>query len=306
LVEKILTSYYNAFTPYNRPKQPGVNEAVKSFYDLQKDIDRLDTLQQSLFVGGLCPTLRRLGSLPDSIKEDNMARAAMLTGLAALHLPTDVTQMALAMRETPHLPEFFGKKNHQRAINFFKGTFMERFFSKTWLDKVDKTLFETNIGRKINSLFNIQLAEKDGLVNVKKIFKGASHIQAASITGNSAQKIIGSSLLRIPVIGLVISTALEIPAVIKAATKTDGTFQDKTKATGLQLAKSIGFIALSTALIAAGGAALLPYGILAEFAGMAAGSTLGIIASKSLNKTLDNIFKNKEAEKNPFSASLHT
>ena len=278
---------------------------------LVDDVNRLDTAQKTLYAGGILPPLRRIGSLPESIKEDNWERAALLTGMAAANFPGDFTQLALAGREMKNIYangfKNFGKKEYQRGLLFFKGTFFDSLFNKyKWyqnLKNADTTLYSSGFGERVKSLFKINDTDS---ANVKKVFANADDIPAFRINGNSVQKIVGRSLLRISKIGLITTSLLEVPALVKSITKTEGTVTDKAKAFGTQLTKSGGYFALATAGIAIGGAVLLPYGIVAELAGMAVGSALSLMASNSLNKQIDNVVENKNSQKEKTFTAVYT
>ncbi|OGI03821.1 MAG: hypothetical protein A2Y25_07380 [Candidatus Melainabacteria bacterium GWF2_37_15] len=278
---------------------------------LVDDVNRLDTAQKTLYVGGILPPLRRIGSLPESIKEDNWERAALLTGMAAANFPGDFTQLALAGRELKNQYangfKNFGKKEYQRGLLFFKGTFFDSLFNKyKWyqnLKKVDTTLYSSSFGERVKSLFKIHDTNE---ANINKIFANADDIPAVKINGNSVQKIVGRSLLRISKFGLITTALLEIPALVKSITKTEGTITDKAKAFGTQLMKSGGYVALMTAGIAIGGAALLPYLIAGEFVGMAIGSALALMASNSLNKQIDKVVDNKNNQEKKIFPVVYT
>ena len=109
-------------------------------------------------------------------------------------------------------------------------------------------------------------------------------------TGNIFQQTAARSLHRIPVIGVALSTALELPALYNSIAKTKGSLLDKTKAFRKQLIKSAGYVGFSTAGIAIAGAILYPHSAILGLVGMAVGSTVALIASKALNKQVDKLF----------------
>ena len=113
--------------------------------------------------------------------------------------------------------------------------------------------------------------------------------------GDWLQDLAGGSLHRISLFGLATTAALEAPALINSITKTEGTVGDKAKAFGTQAIKSSAYIGLINGGIAAAGYALGKYGKCASLLGMAIGSTVGLLASKEINKQVDNIFKGEIA-----------
>lgn len=106
-------------------------------------------------------------------------------------------------------------------------------------------------------------------------------------TGNFTKRTLARALHRIPVISLFLSSAFEIPALIKSATKTEGNFVDKSKAFCKQLIKSAGYIGFTTTTISIMGALTFPISATTGLLGMALGSFIGLKASKWLNKTID-------------------
>jgi len=264
------------------------------FKKLNLKIDRLDKTashhsfaQNTLYALSPLPPARRICSLPDSLDDKNYARAGLLVGMAAANFPGDLREMGLAFREGKNIfKEGLSGINYQgqHESRFFKGTFLEDITEKSnWLKKNDKTLYNSNFGKFVRSKCNINID-----LNSITSIEGTS-LSKVKFTGNYAQKLLGRSLYRIPVLGLFASAALEVPAVIRSYTKTKGSVPDKSKALGKQVIKSAGYVGIVNATIALAGAALIPYGYIAALVGMGIGSSVGLVISKSFNKKVDEV-----------------
>lgn len=262
------------------------------------DVNRLDSMQTALYVGGVCPTFRRIQSLPETVKDNNIPRAAMLLGMAGISLPGDVRELLRAKNEIVNIfqngvmPSTRNYKG-QHSMAMLNGTFLEPLVRKyEWLGKADKSLAETRFGsfiiKKLGITVNsIQEMEIPGL---KMLGVESKTVAAANFEGNYAQKLLGKTLLRIPVLGLAAGVALELPALVKSVTNTEGTNTDKAKVFGIQLAKSAGYIGLTSLAIALGGAALGATAI-GSLVGMAVGGAIGLMASHGLNSAIDEVVK---------------
>lgn len=292
-----------------------ITDDLNPFKKLGNDVDRLDTAQKALYVGGVLPPLRRIGSLPDSIKDDNWTRAALLTSMAAANLPGDLREIMRAKGEFLNL--FKGvlpsAKNYkgQHAMNVLDGTFLEPLTRFKWLSDIDKPLYDTKLGaflqKHLNIRFNPNNIEDIKIPGLK--MKGKQIIKDRIVAGihfegNYAQRLAGKSLLRISVLGLIMSGLLEMPALVKSITKTKGDISDKSKAFGKQLIKSAGYVGLVTlGIVLTGG--MFGTTALGSLAGMAVGSALGLMASNGLNKKVDKFFEpdKKEQKMNPFATN---
>jgi len=264
------------------------------FKKLNTEIDRLDKTashhsfaQNTLYALSPLPPARRICSLPDSLDDKNYARAGLLVGMAAANFPGDMREMGLAFREGKNIfKEGLSGINYQgqHESMFFKGTFLEKFAKNSnWIKKNDRTLYKTAFGKFVRSKCNINI-DLDSITSIEE-----KSISKFKFTGNYAQKLLGRSLLRVPVLGLFASAALEVPAVIKSYTETKGSVLDKSKALGKQVVKAAGYVGIVNATIALSGAALIPYGYIAALVGMGVGSSVGLVISKSFNKKVDEV-----------------
>jgi len=277
---------------------PVNNEQISIFSRLKEDIDRLETKtdqhshteQTLLYALSPLPPIRRIESLPDSLEENNYPRAGLLVGMAAANFPGDLREIGLAVKEAKNVFKegLKGLKSnpYQHEMSFFKYTLLNSLSEKIkFLEKADITLFDTKFGEFLQNKLNLGIDYSD-IGTVKGAYAKETLI-GYKYTGNLAQRTIARTLHRIPVIGLVASTVLEIPALIRSITKTEGNALDKVKAFGKQLIKSAGYVGFTTAAISIMGAITFPCSALLALIGMAIGSVIGLEASKRLNKMVD-------------------
>ncbi len=280
------------------------------FTSVKDDIDRFENkvkdhslaYKAGLYALSPIPTARKVGSLPDSIEDGNWTRAGLLVGLAAASFPRDWQEMVIAFKElkgTSSIGKMFANLGsnfkkamsnpmnpYQRQLKFFDNTFVEWLPKKLpWIHHIDKTLAETSLGK---SLLNILKIEKPSLEVIEGMGQKGKDVLAYKYTGNSLQKLTGRALTRTPIFGIILSSLLEIPALVKSF-KQGNTMEEKTKSFGKQLIKSAAYVGLITAGIAFGGAAFATGGTLLSLVGMGVGSSLSLIASKQINKLIDKV-----------------
>ncbi len=283
----------------------GARKAVGCFEELEKEVNRLEKTQKTLAATGLvCPTTRRMSS----VEENNPWRNLLLGGIALAHLPGDAREMLRAWHEgvnifrTHKAPVYRG----QHPMSLLNGTFAERLLKYNWIEKLDKPLYMTNFGKTIRDKLGIKLSNIDETQVVKGITTKSGRVLIPDryppffkFEGTKFQQFMGDSLLRVSRLGVLTSALVEVPALVKSITETEGTILDKAKAFGIQLIKSTAFVGLITGGIILGGAALggsLLAGTLiggtaiGNLIGMGIGSAAAIIASNKLNKQIDKFF----------------
>ncbi|OGI04545.1 MAG: hypothetical protein A2Y25_10080 [Candidatus Melainabacteria bacterium GWF2_37_15] len=287
---------------------PVHNEQNSIFNRLKEDIDRLETRanetnkhshtdQALLYALSPLPPARRIQSLPDTFKEDNWPRAGLLLGMAVANFPRDLGEMRRAWDEGANIIKN-GIANTpfsdaQRPFHLLRGTVAEKSakkypkFKRVYdsLNKFDETLYNTKFGKFFRKLFNI---EECGIKKFNSTGMGTSKELGKLFNGNYGQKVIAKSLLRVSRLSLATSVLLEIPALIKSATAGE-TVHEKAKSFTKQLCKSAGYVALVTGGIAVAGAMVAP-SLIASLVGMGIGASLGLMASKALNKQIDKVF----------------
>ncbi len=287
----------------NKSAFTSTNGNQESFFNkLKNSVDNLDKQtsgkqQALLYALSPIPTARRISSLPDTLEDKNHSRAGLLLGMAAANFPGDLTHLSRAAGELKNIyKEGFksiSKNEVQRQLAFVEGTLFEKLLYKinspllqTSIENIDKTLYDTKFGVLIKKVFKVK---EKSFAQIKGVGFAASEQDGLIFSGNYFKKLIGKSLLRVSVLGLITSAILEVPAVVNSATKTKGSILDKFKAFGIQLLKSVGYIGIVSAGIATAGAILNPYGAIAGLVGMAIGSFIGLSVSKELNKQIDKI-----------------
>lgn len=146
-----------------------------------------------------------------------------------------------------------GGKIDYNAHLFWGGT--EKYVPKA-VQALDKSLLETGVGQKV-------LAKLGGSV----VRDGSGAIK--SVTGGTAANVAGKTMSRIPVLGILISTAFEVPDIIDGFKNGDGM---------AQLGRSAVNVACTTVCAAALGALLAPIpggALIGAFIGGWIGSKLG-------------------------------
>jgi len=99
--------------------------------------------------------VRRISSIPESIKEGNEAKAIGLLALAVVNFPEDKRDIASSLKQIfkGEMPKY-DFKHYQHPFSFIRGTILEKPVNKLGklgvkLHKMDKTLLETNFGKLI-------------------------------------------------------------------------------------------------------------------------------------------------------------
>ncbi len=308
--------YHAAYMHVNKPAHVpasvfGNNQPAKP---TSNNVDRLDLTQKALYAGGIIPTVRRIGSLPGSIENEDWIRAGSLLGIAAANFPGDFREIARAGGEFKNLVTkgvLPSAKNYagQHAMTLLDGTFLEKLKNIPLLNNLDKALYDTKFGQFLQRTFKLGFDPKNiNEIKIHGLKMGGKQIIAdrtvlgVNFNGNYAQRLLGKSLMRVSLLGVAVTSLLEVPALVKSITKTEGNAIDKAKAFGKQLIKSAGYVTLVTAgIIFAGG--MFGATALGSLAGMAVGSAIGIMASKGVNNLVDKYLEKdtkKQEQKNPF------
>ncbi len=284
----------SAYPVYNYATPHCIKNADNTVFNkFKSDVNNLDlkAVKTALNILSPVPTLRRINSLPDEFEKGNYSRVAGIAGLAVANIPRDGTELLNGIKEGKNIFKNglnAVKYEGQHKFHFFKGTFLEWLPEKfKWLDKIDKSLYETKFGKFLTNKFNIKpITNSNNLMD--DLYNTASSNMAGGykFSGNYSQKLAGRTLLRMSPLGLGISFLFEIPAIIKSAQKEDNIL-DKTKSIANQLCKSAGRVGAVNTAIAIGGAILVPYGTIASLVGMAVGSYVGLKAADFTDKQAD-------------------
>jgi len=290
----------------------------KSFTDVKnqiiKDINKLDcfisnnkeNVQTSFSALSPVIPLRRISSVPDNIENGDYARAAGLVAVAGVMLPEDVRDMKDAWNQIVHkkLPNY-DYKNSQAPFSFFRGTALEPIVNKmgkigVYLHKADIPLSKTKFGKSLRTKFNIDInpfdAERTGRKvpqigidnETGKTIMGQVDVLAFNIKGKPLPKLIGRTLLRIPLFSVLVLGLLELPSIVKKINNAK-TLNDKTREGTLQTLKSSVNLASIIAGIGLTGALFARKGPAYSVLGMGIGSVSGVYASKTVQKWIDEL-----------------
>ncbi|MDD3150418.1 MAG: hypothetical protein PHV68_06250 [Candidatus Gastranaerophilales bacterium] len=258
-------------------------------------VDAVDTLDKkasgtlaSTALDSFAPT-RRLKSAVNDIEKGDIARSVGIMALAAANLPQDIEDVRVAVNCTKGNPFAYDYKTCQHPFSFFRGTLFEKALKP--LDKInpelsekiyaqDKSLFETELGKKIQDKLNLS-----GKIHYDKNFVNnfGDEIPIFKIKGTKFARVIGDAMLRTPKLSIYALALLEIPAVIKSFSSKDDKIENGTKQTAKSAVK-VGSITAGMGLI---GASLAKKSPMLGFIGMGLGATIGGFASNEINSLID-------------------
>jgi hypothetical protein len=254
-------------------------------------------VQNILYAFGFIPPVRRVQSLPDSVKDNNWIRVALLLGMAGINFPRDYTEVQRAWNEGISIKKN-GIKNTkfidaQRPFHLLKGTMVEKWaekypkFKKVFnaLDKFDKTLYDTKFGKLICKWLDVK---ETGGHSFNNTGIGTSREFGKFFEENYFKKVIGKSLLRVSRLSLITTALFEVPALLKSLTQKEPT-GEKAKSVTKQVIKSAGYVALMSGGTAIAGA-MAGSSLIAQLFGMGIGAGLALMASHSINRKIDKTF----------------
>lgn len=165
------------------------------------------------------PMLRRFVGIKNNQDDHNPVKATGLAVVAALNVKEDIRDMLSAVGKSKSAaPDGYYSK-----YGFFVGTPIEKFLNKSEVgrkisDGVDITVGETKLVKKILKKFGIEIQNA-------KISRTVKHLNGkeetllrnyVKVEGRNISKILLLSMHRMPVIGLVVASLLELPSVFKA------------------------------------------------------------------------------------------
>lgn len=241
---------------------------VKSFLsNTNENLHDSFVKQHSTAIGMLSsiPYVRRFTGVENSVENNDYTKAAGIAFLSLINLREDWNDI-LKIFKTNNVPN-----THQIPFSFVRGTPLEKTgFIQKFGKYFDITLYDTKIGQKI-----LNLLGKTGFDEfyTGKTDKLGRDIIALEVKGKPLAKIAGRTLMRMPVLGLLFISLLELPSICKAQNH------------GKQAVKS----AVNVSLILGGGALLGAIGAfggpLGSLVGLGVGSYLGSKLAESINKS---------------------
>jgi hypothetical protein len=224
-------------------------------------------------------------------------RAAGIIGLAVANLPEDWRDIKAGYNQVfKDIKPDYDYKNYQHRFSFFRGTFLEpvlklksRFGERLggFLNEADKTLDDTKFGKFLSKIFKFQI-DYENTNLIKRIEKNGEvrFIQSYQIDGKFLSRLIGRSLLRIPVLSVIILGLLEVPKIIGATLNKENA-KNKFNAGLKQLTKSAIYVSSVISSIGCFGALLARFGPAGSLIGMGIGSVVGSNISQKMNNLID-------------------
>lgn len=269
---------------YNSDKFPAIAQEYSDVKSrTEKNTAPKKTQDTSIFTSFLevTPQGRRLVSAPDKAEKGDYASVAGAVGLTLINIKEDCRDIRGAINQIKGLPAKYDYKNYQHGFSFTRGTTIENWLNRKadegktwakWIEKQDKTLADTNFGRK---LLNFTKAEEKDVIETPIENARGYKIPATSYEGSLFGELTGRAMKRTTKLGLIVMAAVEIPKILKSMT-TDGSICDRTASTLKQTTKSAINIASCTAGIAYGGAIGAKYfGAVGSLVGMGFGAIVG-------------------------------
>ena len=127
-------------------------------------------------LGLVLPTARRVSSVPDSIEVGDNTRAAGMIGLAAANFPCDLREMRGGYKDLKNI--YTGTQGAmnglQHPVSFFRGTCLNWLTEKfPILNKMDKTLYETDFGRSVYKKLGVVSSESVNVAEELGLKKGS-------------------------------------------------------------------------------------------------------------------------------------
>ena len=180
-------------------------------------------------------------------------------------------------------------KEFQIPFSYTRGTLSAHLINKMgklgdMIYSSDKTLYSLKLSAKL--LDKLGLASEDILRTSVKDIKG-NYVDAIKLEGKPLAVLIGRAMLRTPVQGIYILSALELAAIYKAFTKPDKTKDRLTKGSK-QIAKSIVNVSsmiIFTSLLGALGASKA--GATGSLIGLGVGAYSSTKVSNQINRLID-------------------
>jgi len=244
--------------------------------------------------------VRRLSGLPDEINQGHYAKAAGLAAITAINIPEDTRDLKSAAKQllTKEYAEHY--KVAQVPFSFFRGTCLEPIVNKLGkfgvkLHEWDVPLESTRFGDYVKDKLNISTSgfiptgrtvPVSTLDEAGKVVLEDVEVFAMQMEGKPFGKLVGNTLLRMPVISTCVMAGLELPSIYNAFSEPEKT-QDKIVNGTAQIAKSsVNIAAISTA-IGVFGALLKGKGPIGSLVGMGLGSVAGAYLSKQTAEKID-------------------
>jgi hypothetical protein len=211
----------------------GVKDTFESFKQVTDKVDALDkTLNNKTIAAplSLVPFLRRIRPIESSkAEENNNVKLAGLGVLGVINLKEDLRDTLTVFGRSKSNAE----KGYYSVYKFFSGTLLEKPLKKTkWgrniLYNIDKTFGETNLAKKLYKIIGVKFDKQEfeketTFFKTNKEISQRKYIKFFSASEKNiskyrltAGKIIGTTMHKMPLLGIAFASILELPQVIKA------------------------------------------------------------------------------------------
>ncbi len=247
---------------------------------------------------------RRLCDIPNMVRSGDTVAAAGLAGLTIVSLPEDCRDLKAAYNHSScvlrkkRISAPYNYHKYQHDFSFFRGTLlheaMKRVKSERGKNIVDKlykadvTLYNTKFGKWIQKILGIENG-KDVKSSVKNLYGKEVPVQKIIVKRDflGLKELTGRAMKRTSLLGLVFMGLLELPKIIKSATKGDDA-QEKSKSFAKQVGKSsLNVFGVTAGMGYIGAIGAKKYGALGSLIGMG----MGVIAGAGASKWIQNRFK---------------
>ena len=252
--------------------------------------DELNPVEKTV-VSSVAPA-RRLCDIPSMVKSGDTLAAAGLAGLTIVSLPEDCRDLRAAYNHSScvlrrkRLSVPYNYHKYQHDFSFFRGTLLHEAMKRVKsekgkkivdkLYKADVTLYNTKFGKWVQKILGIENG-KPVKSKIKNLYGEEISVQKI-ITKNDflgLKELTGRALKRTSILGLAFMGILELPKIIKSASKGDNK-KEKIKSLGTQLGKSTLNVASVTAGMGYLGAiGAKKYGAFGSLVGMGLGVIFG-------------------------------
>ncbi|OGI24425.1 MAG: hypothetical protein A2287_06190 [Candidatus Melainabacteria bacterium RIFOXYA12_FULL_32_12] len=254
-------------TPVESDRRSGLDRRLSSRHVLEPGLKKDITDTKALFqdhhkngftmgILGSIPFVRRISGVQDATQQGDYTKAAGKGLIAAASAKSDFLDLANVFKPS-NIP-----KDCQIPFSFTQNTLFEKLPGIDTIKEFDKPLSHIKVGRKFLDKIGCTIE----LANTEKI--------AFKFGGKLIPRIIGRSLSRIPILGIICLGILEIPSIIKA----DNHLKQVAKST-----MNVSLLTLGGAIFGSIGAMLL--NTKGSLLGLSIGTWLGNKAAKAVNKT---------------------
>lgn len=270
----------------------------------KKEDDIFNPVEKTV-VNSVAPA-RRLCDIPNMVKSGDTAAAIGLGALTVVSLPEDCRDLKAAYNHSScvlrqkRLTTPYNYHKYQHDFSFFRGTLLHEAMKRVKSERgkkiveklynADVTLYNTKFGKWVQKVLGIENGKnvKSAIKNlygkeipVQKIIVKKDFLGLKELTARAMKR---TSLLGVAFMGL-----LELPKIIKSATKGDDA-HEKSKSVAKQAGKStLNVVGVTAGMGYLGAIGAKKYGAFGSLLGMG----LGVIAGAGTSQWIQNQFKSE-------------